>query len=102
MSERYGADWGCRAHLEALRGRLGYAAAPERRTIAASGGSPKPSHPPTRARLLACTGHRCRREELWDIVAEGLQEIYFRDNGRRAEGIFVVFADIEHAALGYG
>lgn len=35
------------------------------------------------------------------ILAGGLQEVYLRDNGRRAEGLLVEFIDIEHIALDY-
>ncbi|MDN3296791.1 XRE family transcriptional regulator [Streptomyces ficellus] len=31
-----------------------------------------------------------------EIVAEGLQEIYFKDNGRRAENLEVEFTDIDY------
>lgn len=34
-------------------------------------------------------------QQLWAILAEGLGEMYFRDRGRRAQGLEVEFTDIE-------
>jgi hypothetical protein len=33
------------------------------------------------------------------IVAEGLQEIYFKDGGRRADDLLVEFTDIDYVEL---
>ena len=46
---------------------------------------------------LAGAGER----ELRGIVAEGLQEVYFKDGGRRASDLLVEFADIDYAEIGY-
>jgi DNA-binding transcriptional regulator YdaS (Cro superfamily) len=35
-------------------------------------------------------------QQLRDIVAEGLQEIYFKDGGRRADDLEVEFTDIDY------
>ncbi|MFD7915103.1 telomere-protecting terminal protein Tpg [Streptomyces sp. NPDC059752] len=35
-------------------------------------------------------------QQLRDIAAEGLQEIYFKDRRRRAGGLLVAFTDIDH------
>ncbi|MFJ9855014.1 telomere-protecting terminal protein Tpg [Streptomyces sp. NPDC101150] len=35
-------------------------------------------------------------QQLRDIVAEGLQEIYFKDGGRRADNLEVEFTDIDY------
>ncbi|KOG54432.1 terminal protein TpgA2 [Streptomyces griseoflavus] len=35
-------------------------------------------------------------QQLRDIVAEGLQEIYFKDGGRRADQLKVAFTDIDY------
>ncbi|MDX2710106.1 XRE family transcriptional regulator, partial [Streptomyces sp. PA03-6a] len=35
-------------------------------------------------------------QQLRAIAAEGLQEIYFRDRGRRATGLEVEFTDIDY------
>ncbi|WP_031511035.1 telomere-protecting terminal protein Tpg [Streptomyces megasporus] len=39
--------------------------------------------------------------QLRDIVAEGLQEQYFRDGGRRAPGLVVEFTDIDYVELDF-
>ncbi|MFF4585496.1 hypothetical protein [Streptomyces sp. NPDC001388] len=31
-----------------------------------------------------------------EVAAEGLGEVYFRDRGRRAQGLLVEFTDVEH------
>jgi hypothetical protein len=36
-----------------------------------------------------------------DIVAEGLQEIYFKDRDRRALGLLVEFTDIDYLDFDY-
>ncbi len=38
---------------------------------------------------------------LQQIAAEGLQDVYFRDRGRRAEGLSVEFTDIDYIELNY-
>lgn len=40
-------------------------------------------------------------DDLKLIVAEGLQEMYFKDNGRRAQGLTVEFTGIDYLDLGY-
>ncbi|TPQ23760.1 telomere-protecting terminal protein Tpg [Streptomyces sporangiiformans] len=35
-------------------------------------------------------------QQLREIVAEGLQEVYFKDNGRRAQDLEVAFTDIDY------
>jgi hypothetical protein len=35
-------------------------------------------------------------QQLQAIAAEGLQEIYFKDRGRRAQGLEVEFTDIDY------
>lgn len=58
--------------------------------------------PPAYARRLfnARTGG-ATEEQLRDIVAEGLQEQYFKDRGRRAPGLVVEFTDIDYVELDY-
>ena len=38
---------------------------------------------------------------LQAVVAEGPQEIYFRDGGRRAPGLIVGFTDIDYVEFDY-
>ncbi|NUK10837.1 XRE family transcriptional regulator, partial [Streptomyces lunaelactis] len=40
-------------------------------------------------------------QQLRDIAAEGLQEIYFKDRGRRALDLQVEFTDIDYVELDY-
>ncbi|MFD5065492.1 telomere-protecting terminal protein Tpg [Streptomyces sp. NPDC058394] len=40
-------------------------------------------------------------QQLQNIAAEGLQEQYFKDGGRRADGIVVEFTDIDYVELDY-
>jgi hypothetical protein len=40
-------------------------------------------------------------QQMRDIVAEGLQEIYFKDNGRRAENLEVAFTDIDYIDVSF-
>ncbi|HCA88105.1 MAG TPA: DNA-binding protein [Streptomyces sp.] len=40
-------------------------------------------------------------QQLKSIVAEGLQERYFKDAGRRAPGLLVEFTDIDYVELEY-
>jgi hypothetical protein len=39
--------------------------------------------------------------QLQAVVAEGLQEQYFKDGGRRADGLLVEFTDIDYVELDY-
>ncbi|BDM74848.1 hypothetical protein HEK616_83350 (plasmid) [Streptomyces nigrescens] len=40
-------------------------------------------------------------QQLRNIAAEGLQEIYFKDRGRRADGLLVEFTDIDYVELDF-
>ncbi|MGW7261732.1 telomere-protecting terminal protein Tpg [Streptomyces sp. NPDC054834] len=53
------------------------------------------------ARLFAAQEAGAPEAELRAILAEGLGEMYFRDAGRRAEGLLVEFTDIEQLELRY-
>ncbi|MFF3898097.1 telomere-protecting terminal protein Tpg [Streptomyces sp. NPDC001812] len=46
------------------------------------------------ARPLAAQGAGATEQQLRDIAAEGLGEIYFRDGGRRAHGLEVEFTEL--------
>jgi hypothetical protein len=48
------------------------------------------------ARLLDAQAAGATDQQLRDIVAEGLQEIYFKDRGRRAQNLLVKFTDIQY------
>lgn len=40
-------------------------------------------------------------QQMRDIVAEGLQEVYFKDGGRRAAGLEVALTDIDYFDVSY-
>jgi transcriptional regulator with XRE-family HTH domain len=40
-------------------------------------------------------------QQLREIVAEGLQEVYFKDNGARAQGLEVAITDIDYFDVSY-
>ncbi|WP_375232080.1 XRE family transcriptional regulator [Streptomyces sp. NWU339] len=48
------------------------------------------------ARLFDAQDTGATEQQLRDIAAEGLGEVYFRDGGRRAHGLEVAFTDVEH------
>lgn len=88
------------------RARFGYTAAPgstdDPRTRLLTQALP----PPYAARLFAAhaAGAPTDREledVLRTIAAEGLQEIYFKDRGQRAQGLLVEFTDIDYIDLDY-
>ncbi|MEU9313444.1 XRE family transcriptional regulator [Streptomyces sp. NPDC048256] len=51
-------------------------------------------------RLFSAREHGASESELSAIAAEGLQEIYFKDGGRRADGLSVEFTDIDYIDFG--
>ncbi|MDJ0345864.1 XRE family transcriptional regulator [Streptomyces sp. H10-C2] len=53
------------------------------------------------ARLFAAQDSGAPHDQMKDIVAEGLQEIYFKDKGRRADGLLVEFNAIEYVEIDY-
>ncbi|MEV6617325.1 helix-turn-helix transcriptional regulator [Streptomyces sp. NPDC051051] len=48
------------------------------------------------ARLFDAHDAGASEQQLRDIAAEGLGEMYFRDGGRRAHGLEIQFTDVEH------
>jgi len=48
------------------------------------------------ARLFEAQERGAGEQELREITAEALGEVYFRDNGRRAHGLAVQYTDLEH------
>ncbi|WP_310728293.1 telomere-protecting terminal protein Tpg [Streptomyces sp. N2A] len=53
------------------------------------------------ARLFDAQAAGATEQQLQNIAAEGLQEIYFKDSGRRADGLLVEFTDIDYAELDF-
>ncbi|MGW4935158.1 telomere-protecting terminal protein Tpg [Streptomyces sp. NPDC004166] len=58
--------------------------------------------PPAYAqRLFEAHAAGAAEQQLQDILAESLQEIYFKDRGRRAGGLTVEFTDIDYIDVDY-
>ncbi|MGY4973466.1 telomere-protecting terminal protein Tpg [Streptomyces nigrescens] len=58
--------------------------------------------PPTyAARLFDAQAAGATEQQLQNIAAEGMQEIYFKDRGRRADGLLVEFTDIDYVELDF-
>jgi hypothetical protein len=58
--------------------------------------------PPAYAsRLVDAQAAGATEQQLQRIAAEGLQEIYFKDRGRRAQGLEVEFTDIDDIELDF-
>ncbi|MFI0220445.1 telomere-protecting terminal protein Tpg [Streptomyces lydicus] len=58
--------------------------------------------PPTyAARLFDAQAAGATEQQLQNIAAEGLQEIYFKDRGRRADGLLVELTDIDYVELDF-
>ncbi|GAO13025.1 putative terminal protein [Streptomyces lydicamycinicus] len=53
------------------------------------------------ARLFDAQAAGATEQQLQNIAAEGLQEIYFKDGGRRADGLLVEFTDIDYVELDF-
>ncbi|MET8205893.1 XRE family transcriptional regulator [Streptomyces sp. NPDC005373] len=83
------------------RARFGFTAAPgttdDPRLRPMTQGLP----PPYAARLFDAHTAGATEQQLQGILAEGLQEIYFKDRGRRARGLLVDFTDIDYLDVDY-
>jgi len=53
------------------------------------------------ARLFDAQQQGAADQRLRDIVAEGLQEVYSKDNGARAQGLEVALTDIDYFDVSY-
>lgn len=53
------------------------------------------------ARLFAAQDAGAAESQLRQIAAEGLQEIYFKDNGARATSLLVEFTDIDYVDFAF-
>ncbi|AXE90882.1 MULTISPECIES: XRE family transcriptional regulator [unclassified Streptomyces] len=78
------------------RARFGYTAAPGTTDDARLRHLTVALPPEYAARLFDTQEAGGTEQQLRDIAAEGLQEIYFKDHGRRAQGLLVEFTDVEH------
>jgi hypothetical protein len=86
-----------RSHRGAVR------PAPHRaeRTTAGSAGSPQHLPPVYASRLFDAQAAGATEQQFQAIAAEGLQEIYFKDRGRRAADLEVEFTDIDYVELDF-
>ncbi|WP_095756362.1 telomere-protecting terminal protein Tpg [Streptomyces xinghaiensis] len=84
------------------RARFGYTAAPGSTDDGRVRRVTQHLPPAYAARLLEARAAGAGEAELRGIVAEGLQEIYFKDRGRRAQDLRVEFTDIDYIDIGYG
>jgi hypothetical protein len=78
------------------RARFGYTAAPGSTDDARLRHLTVALPPQYAARLFETKEAGGTEQQLRDIAAEALGEVYFRDNGRRAHGLEVEFTDVEH------
>jgi transcriptional regulator with XRE-family HTH domain len=78
------------------RARFGFTAAPGTTDDARLRHLTQALPPQYAARLFEAREQGATERELRDIAAEGLQEIYFKDRGRRATGLLVDFTDIDY------
>lgn len=53
------------------------------------------------AALFDAHARGATERQLADVIARGLQEVYFKDGGRRAEGLQVELADIDYLEADY-
>ncbi|MFJ3421842.1 telomere-protecting terminal protein Tpg [Streptomyces sp. NPDC086082] len=81
------------------RARFGYTAAPGTTDDARIRLITQHLPPDYAARLLDAHAAGATDQQLQQIAAEGLQEIYFKDRGRRAAGLQVAFTDIDYIDL---
>jgi hypothetical protein len=78
------------------RARFGYTAAPGTTDDARLRHLTVALPPEYAARLFDARDAGGNEQQLRNIAAEGLGEIYFRDRGRRAHGLEVDFTDVEY------
>ncbi|AXE28067.1 XRE family transcriptional regulator (plasmid) [Streptomyces globosus] len=78
------------------RARFGYTAAPGTTDDARLRHLTVALPPEFAGRLFDAQEAGATEQQLRQIAAEGLQEIYFKDQGRRAQGLLVEYTDLEH------
>ncbi|MFC5720631.1 telomere-protecting terminal protein Tpg [Streptomyces gamaensis] len=83
------------------RARFGFTAAPGSTDDARVRRITQHLPPEYAARLFEAETAGEADARLRDIVAEGLQEVYFKDDGRRADGLGVEFTDVDYVEMDY-
>ncbi|MFI2200167.1 telomere-protecting terminal protein Tpg [Streptomyces sp. NPDC020192] len=79
----------------AARARFGFTAAPGTTDDARLRHITQALPPRWAERLFAARDRGATEAQLQEIAAQGLGEMYFRDAGRRAQGLLVEFTDVE-------
>lgn len=83
------------------RARFGFTAAPGSTDDARMRRITQHLPPGYAGRLFNARRAGATEQQLQDIIAEGLQEQYFKDQGRRAHGLEVEFTDIDYVELDF-
>jgi transcriptional regulator with XRE-family HTH domain len=83
------------------RARFGFTAAPGSTDDARMRRVTQHLPPVYASRLFDAQAAGATEQQLQAIAAEGLQEIYFKDRGRRAQGLEVEFTDIDYIELDF-
>ncbi|NUP40045.1 MAG: XRE family transcriptional regulator [Streptomyces sp.] len=83
------------------RARFGFTAAPGSTDDSRMRRITQHLPPAYAARLFDARTAGATEQQLRRIAAEGLQEMYFKDRGRRAQGLEVEFTDIDYVELDY-
>jgi hypothetical protein len=81
------------------RARFGFTAAPGATDDGRMCRITQHLRPAFAARLFEAQAAGTAEQQLQTITAEGLQEIYVKDRGRRAQGLEVKFTDIDYIEL---
>lgn len=83
------------------RARFGFSAAPGTTDDGRMRRITQHLPPEYASRLFAAQEAGANETQLRHIAAEGLQEIYFKDHGARAQGLLVEFTDIDYVELDF-
>jgi hypothetical protein len=83
------------------RARLGFTAAPGSTDDGRVRRITQHLPPVYAARLFDAQAAGATEQQLRRIAAEGLQEVYFKDRGRRAQDLRVEFTDIDYIELDF-
>jgi len=83
------------------RARFGYTAAPGTTDDGRMRHLTQALPPAYAARLFDAQTAGASEAQLQAVIAEGLQEIYFKDHGRRADDLLVEFTDLDFAEIDF-
>ncbi|CAM5685921.1 hypothetical protein SAVIM338S_07482 [Streptomyces avidinii] len=83
------------------RARFGFSAAPGTTDDGRMRRITQHLPPEYASRLFGAQEAGASEAQLRNIAAEGLQEVYFKDHGARAQGLLVEFTDIDYVELNF-